>query len=105
MTRYYLTNHLIDITYPSTLRFVIGYYVYEWRDDDTIFYIGTGHRRRAWNEHLPLPENRRRQAKKFKVHIFKHGLSKIEAHKIERMRITHLQQLGIVLFNTRIPSC
>lgn len=104
MKLYFLSNHILNETYPPTLRFVSNYYVYEWRDQGTIFYVGVGHNRRAWNEHLPLPENRRRQSKHFKVHIFKHGLTKAEAHAIERMRIAHLIKLGTVLYNSRIPN-
>jgi hypothetical protein len=103
MNNYFLSSFIQDITFPSTLRFVSGFYVYEWRDGDTIFYVGAGTKRRAWNEHLPLPENRRRQAKKFRVHIFKHELTKDEAHAVERMRTLHLSKL-FDLYNTRIPN-
>lgn len=63
-----------------------------------------GRNRRAWNEHLSLPENRRRQAEVFRVRIFKHGLTKAQAHLAERHYIAMYTQRGVILLNNRIPT-
>lgn len=103
MTRFYLPPKLLDITLHP-LPYVSLHYVYEWIDNGTIFYIGMGSNRRAWNTHLPHPENRRSAATNFRIHIFKHNLTKEEAHLIERFRTLHLTKAGLVLLNVRIPS-
>lgn len=63
-----------------------------------------GHSRRAWNDHLPSPENRRREAKNFRVIIVRHNLSKEQAHLIERYHIIALINRGVNLINERIPN-
>lgn len=103
MTRFYLSPFLRYITTPK-ISYVAGHYVYEWLDDGVIFYLGTGINRRAWNEHLPTPEKRRRDSVDFQVRIFKHGLTKDQAHLIERHRTKLLISLGTELLNTRIMS-
>jgi hypothetical protein len=94
------------LSYYTTHNFpyVLNYYIYEWRDNNIPFYIGMGHSRRAWNDHLPLPENRRRVAQNFRVVILRHNLTKPQAHLIERHHITALTNRGIVLLNERIPN-
>ena len=103
LPRYYLSSEILSYTdSPSILK---GYYVYEWTDARRPFYIGMGHSRRAWNQHLPHVEERRYLASAFRVRIVAHGLSKRLAHQYERSHIIHRTRQGFVLANKRIPQC
>ena len=102
-SKFYLSNYLLDFTIHNQ-EYVANYYVYAWLDTWKVFYIGMGTNRRAWNEHLPLPENRRRTCDVFKVRILRHNLSKKQAHLIERHYIDYYQSRGFELFNSRIPN-
>lgn len=103
VSKFYLSNFLLTHTIHNE-PFVCGYYVYAWLDAWQVFYIGMGKNRRAWNEHLPLPENRRRQAAEFRVRILKHNLTKAQAHLAERHYIASHTRRGLVLLNNRIPT-
>ena len=101
-TRFYLPPKILNITIHNR-PYVSGHYVYLWRDGREVFYIGMGTNRRAWNDHLPLPENRRRVADKFMVQILRHQLNKAQAHYIERLYIAQYTSKGCTLLNDRIP--
>ena len=102
MTKFYLSPFLQHQTIHN-LDYVQDHYVYAWLDAWKVFYIGMGTNRRAWNDHLPLPENRRRQTENFRVRILRHRLNKPQAHLIERYYIDHYTQRGFELLNDRIP--
>src|SRR5690554_2159620 len=100
MNRFYLPLSLREYTQHS-LPYVDGHYVYAWLDTTNIFYVGMGTNRRAWNNHLPLPEKYRDAATNFWVRILAHGLTKTQAHGMERYYITLYSPPA----NTRKPKC
>ncbi len=103
MSRFYLSDYILSFTLPR-LPYVEGHYVYAWRDGWRTFYIGMGTNRRAWNEHLPLPENRRRATPNFNVLILEHRLTKPQAHLAERYFLAKYTREGYLLLNNRIPN-
>ena len=86
---------------PKTL---YGHYVYQWLDNGTIFYIGSGTNRRAWNQHNPNAEYIRQISTNFMVQILQHHLNKEYAHRLERKYIRKAFSDGILLTNQRIPN-
>ena len=82
---------------------VYGYYVYEWRDGITPFYIGCVKGRRAWKPHLPHVEEIKESCSNFKVAIVRQYLSKDQAHQQERFYIAVAQRRGIKLVNKKVP--
>ena len=90
--------------YSDAPDILIGYYVYEWTDSRIPFYVGMGHSRRAWNEHLPHVEEIARQASSFRVRIYQHRLTKRIAHHVERELIKQRVYQGFKLVNKRIPN-
>jgi len=102
MSKFYLSPFLQSFTIHN-LPYVQDYYVYAWLDGWKVFYLGMGTNRRAWNEHLPLPENRRIECDNFRVRILRHRLSKPQAHLIERHYLDHYTRRGFKLLNNRIP--
>lgn len=61
-----------------------GHYVYLWKDGQTVFYVGMGVNRRAWNRHHDYIEERRLKSEAFSIWIIRHNLTKKQAHMIER---------------------
>jgi len=104
MTRFYLTQFHKAVTI-NEIDYTSHYYVYEWRDGFKVFYIGSGTGRRAWKEHLPLPENKRIDSgDRFRVYIVRDGMTKTLAHTIERYHMLNAISRGIKLLNKRIPN-
>ena len=101
--KFHLSQFLQNQTL-NNITYVTGYYVYEWRDCNQVFYVGMGTNRRAWDDHLPLPENRRRTAANFMVNIYRDSLTKAQAHLLERHHTYSLTKRGIILLNARIPN-
>ena len=103
MNKFFLPPKLQWITINSP-EFVLGHYIYEWRDCNQVFYVGMGTNRRAWNQHLPLPQERREAATNFKVNIYRDGLTKAQAHLLERHLTIRYLNLGFELLNERISN-
>lgn len=58
---------------------VTGTYVYLWRDCGTVFYVGLGQLRRAWNSHNKELDGMRRFSSSFTVSIVQDSLSRKDA--------------------------
>ena len=102
MNRFALPPKLLAIT--SGPEVVIGHYVYEWYDNEILFYIGMGTNRRAWNQHLDYIENIRIASDYFHVKIVRHGLTKPTAHAFERNWTQFRERCGAQLVNKKIKS-
>lgn len=103
MNKFFLPPKLRYMTINQP-EFVLGAYVYEWRNNNIVFYVGAGTNRRAWNTHLTLPQERREAATNFKVNIYRHGLTKSQAHLLERHLTLRYLNLGFELMNERISN-
>lgn len=99
MNKFIIPPKLLLITYGPEI--LLGHYVYVWLDCQQPFYVGVGTNRRAWNDHLPLPENRRRLSKHFRVKILRHQLTKPNAHTLEKQVMAFYRRRGNVLLNER----
>lgn len=96
---FYLSKRLLRIS-CFTPPVIYGHYVYFWLDNGAVFYIGSGTKRRAWNEHTGPEERIRVRSSDFKVRIYKHGLTKKRAHITERYLIHSMRNL---LVNRKKP--
>lgn len=81
-----------------------GYYIYAWYDGDELFYIGKGCDNRATVKHEGPCEERRAQAKEFRVEVLRGGIEESVALEVEACLITILKPSCNIALTRQIPG-
>ena len=83
---------------------ILGHYVYTLLDNEELFFVGSGQKRRAYNFHSQEVEEIKLISRNYQVEIIKDGLTQTQARSlVKQLIVLHFSQ-GKNLVNKRVFS-